>query len=167
MWKLLTILFFLKIVRSELVIESWKQKVTLKGQNPIYHSEIVVVNQGTESILEMEIPLPASHVELLGNIGAEDGYGNLLKLSVLDNVDLIKVNESEDKEFQIVRISFEEPLSAQKTVALQLSYVLYGNYEFLPEKIDLFVRIVPFLFSLGRPKGSLLRLHCANSRLRD
>lgn len=165
MKKILTILFLLKIVRSEIVIESWKQKVTLKGQTPIYHSEMTIVNQGDESVSEIEVPLPSHHAELLGNIGAEDSYGNLLKLSVSSNVDLIKVNESDDKEFQVVRISFEEPLSARKGIAIQLSYVLYGYYDFLPEKIDLFVKLKDFKFFLGRSESALLRLHRAHRAL--
>ena len=63
----------------------------------------------------------------------------MLKLSIEEDVKRLRVNDQDEKEFQMVNIEFHEPLSAESETTIHMPYVLYGHYEFLPDKIDLFV----------------------------
>lgn len=137
--KILLLLAVLQLANSSLVVQSWKRKITLMDQTPVYHNEITILNKGTETVDKFQIAMSPEIANLIGNIGAEDVYGNMLKLSIEEDVKRLRVNDQDEKEFQMVNIEFHEPLSGETETTIHMPYVLYGHYEFLPDKIDLFV----------------------------
>ena len=131
----------------------WNERIQLIQQTPIYQHEITIFNSGHDNFHTFQLALLKSQVDLIANIGAEDEYGNILKLSISEEVSTLTVNEEDEEEFQMVRIELHQPLGSEQEVTIMMPYVLYGHYEFLPDKIDLFVRKI--FYYLGRSKSSL------------
>lgn len=142
MKKIILFLFAINFAFGELQINNWRQRITMKDQTPVYYSEITIFNKGHEAETIFQVALPKATVDLLANIGAEDMYGNFLKFGISDEVTDLRINDEEEAEFQIATIEFNQPLAGQQELTIQMPYVMYGHYQFLPDKIDLFVILI-------------------------
>jgi hypothetical protein len=128
-----------QLCSAKLVIKTYGTNIYLIDQAPVYESKIALINEGTSNENLFQIALPTDQIELLSRVQAEDGFGNKLKSYFEENIVNLKVN-GEDKEFKFLSVEFSEPLTSQRELTLGLVMTFFGDYQFLPKTVDLFVR---------------------------
>lgn len=128
---------------QKIVIPTYKQQIVLMDQVPIVNVAMVIKNDGTSNIQDFQLIFPTEKVKLIGQIDAEDGFGNPLTYEMTDSQMNIDVKGAQ-KEFTFFNFALGEPLGPTREITINMRIYYYGKYEFLPAHTDLFVSLECF-----------------------